>query len=167
MNKEKILKEISKLLDKYNQTSNLKLEDHNFKVNSDGWKKITVDDVEYLENPEGDIWEILENEARGEQLFTWKSAMRETEKAGKRMPTDSEFTELLKTKEDMPNLVFSGHRSTNGAFYSSGARTHTYFWSSSVSGADAWGRDLYSSGSAVYRGPYDQADGFSVRCIKN
>jgi len=84
----------------------LELEDHNFKVNSDGWKKITVDDVEYLENPEGDIWEILENEARGEQLFTWKSAMRETEKAGKRMPTDSEFTELLKTKEDMPNLVF-------------------------------------------------------------
>ena len=79
MNKEKILKEISKLLDKY-QTSNLKLEDHNFKVNSDGWKKITVDDVEYLENPEGDIWEILENEARGEQLFTWKSAMRETKK---------------------------------------------------------------------------------------
>ena len=57
MNKKEILKEISKLLDKYNQTSNLELEDHNFKVNSDGWKKITVADVEYLENPEGDIWE--------------------------------------------------------------------------------------------------------------
>ncbi len=165
MNKEKILKEISKLLDKYNQTSNLELEDHNFKVNSDGWKKITVADVEYLENPEGDIWEILENEARGEQLFTWKSAMRETEKAGKRMPTDSEFTELLKTKEDMPNLVFSGYRSTNGAFINSG--THTLFWSSSVSGADAWTRRLNSSNSTVHRYPYDQAYGFSVRCLKN
>ncbi len=165
MNKEKILKEISKLLDKYNQTSNLELEDHNFKVNSDGWKKITVDDVEYLENREGDIWEILENEARGEQLFTWKSAMRETEKAGKRMPTDSEFTELLKTKEDMPNLVFSGNRNTNGAFFNSG--TNTYFWSSSVSGANAWGRYLSSSNSTVTRYPYGQVNGFSVRCLKN
>jgi len=164
MNKEKILKEISKLLDKYNQTSNLELEDHNFKVNSDGWKKITVYDVEYLENREGDIWEILENEARGEQLFTWKSAMRETEKAGKRMPTDSEFTELLKTKEDMPNLVFSGYRSTYDAFFGSG--THTYFWSSSVSGADAWSRRLSSSRSTFLRYPYDQAYGFSVRCLK-
>ena len=164
MNKEKILKEISKLLDKYNQTSNLELEDHNFKVNSDGWKKITVYDVEYLENREGDIWEILENEARGEQLFTWKSAMRETEKAGKRMPTDSEFTELLKTKEDMPNLVFSGYRNTDGAFYNSG--TDTYFWSSSVSGANAWKRYLHSSISTVFRSPYDQAGGFSVRCLK-
>ena len=165
MNKKEILKEISKLLDKYNQTSNLKLEDHNFKVNSDGWKKITFGDVEYLENPEGDIWEILENEARGEQLFTWKSAMRETEKAGKRMPTDDEFTELLKTKEDMPNLVLSGYRNTSGAFYDSG--TYTRFWSSSVSGANAWIRYLYSSFSAVHRLPYGQANGFSVRCIKN
>jgi len=164
MDKKEILKEISKLLDKY-QTSNLELEDHNFKVNSDGWKKITVDDVEYLENPEGDIWEILKNEARGEQLFTWKSAMRETEKAGKRMPTDSEFTELLKTKEDMPNLVFSGYRDTDGAFYGSG--TLTGFWSSSVSGAIAWRRLLHSSLSAVYRNPLAQADGFSVRCLKN
>ena len=164
MDKKEILKEISKLLDKY-QTSNLELEDHNFKVNSDGWKKITVDDVEYLENPEGDIWEILKNEARGEQLFTWKSAMRETEKAGKRMPTDSEFTELLKTKKDMLNLVFSGYRNSNDAFYNSG--TYTYFWSSSVSGANAWKRDMGSSDSTVYRYANDQAYGFSVRCIKN
>jgi len=165
MNKKEILKEISKLLDKYNQTSNLKLEDHNFKVNSDGWKKITVDGVEYLENREGDIWEILGEKARGEQLFTWKSAMRETKRVDKRMPTDDEFTELLKTKEDMPNLVLSGDRDTSGAFSVSG--TYTYFWSSSVSGANAWTRFLTSSLPTVYRLPYDQAYGFSVRCIKN
>ena len=164
MNKKEILKEISKLLDKYNQTSNLELEDHNFKVNSDGWKKITVADVEYLENPEGDIWEILENEARGEQLFTWKSAMRETEKAGKRMPTDSEFTELLKTKEDMPNLVFSGYRDTSGAF--GGSAAHTHFWSYSMDGATSWLRYLLSSSSTVTCRLHDQAHGFSVRCLK-
>jgi len=36
--------------------------------------------------------------------------------------------------------VLSGDRDTNGAFYNSG--TYTYFWSSSVSGANAWGRYL-------------------------
>jgi len=164
MEKEKILKEISKLLDKYNLPT-LELEDHNLKINSDGWKKITVNDKEYLENPEKDIWEILGKEARGEQLFTWKSAMRETEKANKRMPTDEEFSELLKTKEDMPNLVFTGYRSTNTLFYYLG--THSYFWSSSVSGSNAWHRHLYSSLSTVSRYPLNQAYGFSVRCLNN
>jgi len=151
--------------EKFKNIQKGELEDHNFKVNSDGWKKIIVDDVEYLENREGDIWEILENEARGEQLFTWKSAMRETKRVDKRIPTDDEFTELLKTTEDMPNLVLSGYRNTNGAFSNSG--TYTYFWSSSVSGANACIRYLNSSYSTVNRHPNDQAYGFSVRCIKN
>ncbi len=60
-------------------------EDHNFKVNSKGWKKIKVDGESYLENPEGDIWEILEGKAKGEQLFTYDATMRETKKAGKRI----------------------------------------------------------------------------------
>jgi len=164
MEKEKILKEISKLLDKYNLPT-LVLEDHNFKINSDGWKKITVKDKEYLENPEKDIWEILGKEARGEQLFTWKSAMRETEKANKRMPTDEEFSELLKTKEDMPNLVFTGYRNTNTLFYNLGM--YSYFWSSSVSGSTALNHYLNSSHSTVYRLPFTQAFGFSVRCLNN
>jgi len=61
--------------------------------------------------------------------------------------------------------VLSGHRSTNGAFYLSGEAT--YFWSSSVSGANAWIRLLVSSRSTVYRRPYDQVYGFSVRCLKD
>ena len=61
--------------------------------------------------------------------------------------------------------ILSGYRNTNGAFSNSG--TYAYFWSSSVSGANAWKRDLYSSISTVYRNPYDQANGFSVRCLKN
>lgn len=63
------------------------IEDHNFKVISIGWKKIIVDNEEYLVNPEGDIWEINEGEFKGEQFFTWDAAMRETKKAGKEIPT--------------------------------------------------------------------------------
>jgi uncharacterized protein (TIGR02145 family) len=59
--------------------------------------------------------------------------------------------------------VLSGNRNTNGAFNNSG--TNTNFWSSSVSGANAWKRNLNSSNSTVNRNPNDQANGFSVRCL--
>ena len=143
----------------------IELEEHNFKVNSDGWKKITVDGEEYLENPEKDIWEILNEEARGEQLFTFKAMQRETKKAGKTVPTDEQFTELLKEKEDMPNLVLAGYRSTNGSFVN--LSSDAYFWSSLESGSGAWLRYLNSSNTPVYRAARSKTYGFSVRCIKD
>ena len=155
------INEADKFLDKQKQ----QLEDNNFKVNSDGWKKITVDGEEYLENKEEDIWEILDKEARGEQLFTFKAMKRETKKAGKRVPTDEDFSELLKEKDDMPNLVLSGPRNTAGSFANIG--TSAYFWSSSESGTSAWRRYLYSTSTTVSRLAIDQAHGFSVRCLKD
>jgi putative sterol carrier protein len=59
----------------------MELEDHNFRINSDGWKKITVDGKRYLENPEKDVLELLDGECVGEQLFTYEAAMRETKRA--------------------------------------------------------------------------------------
>ncbi len=142
----------------------IQLEDHNFRVDSDGWKKITVNEKEYLESPSADIFEILDGAEKGEQLFTWESAMRETEKAGKRLPTDEEITEVLKTKEDLENITFPGHRNTDGSFGNQGS--HTYIWSSSARGSDAWMRILYSGNSTVYRYTDSQSYGFSVRCVK-
>ena len=144
------------------EKTKLQFEDHNFRINSDGWKKITVDNKEYLVNPEKDIWELLHKDFRGEQLFTFQAMMRETTKAGKRVPTDKEF-ELFKTKDDMKNIIFSGYRNTNGTFYH--LMTTATFWSSSVSDDDAWRRSLYSSHATVYRNVYDQMSGFSVRCL--
>ena len=60
--------------------STLQFEPHNFKINSKSWKKITVNGEEYKVNPKKDIWEFLEGEFKGEQLFTWNAAMRETKK---------------------------------------------------------------------------------------
>jgi len=140
------------------------LEDHNFKVNSKGWKKITVDGKKYLVNEEEDIWEILGEECKGEQLFTWKAAMRETKKAGKIIPTDEQFSELLKTKDDMPNVVFPGYRHTDGSFDDLGYGADD--WSSSVSGGNAWERYLSLGYATVGRYAYNQSYGFSVRCLK-
>jgi len=61
--------------------------------------------------------------------------------------------------------VLSGGRNTNGSF--SSLDTNTDFWSSSVSGANAWRRGLNVSLATVRRHPYDQALGFSIRCLKN
>ncbi len=164
MNKKEALKLI-KELERVICEDGIALEDHNFRVDSNGWKKITVDGEGYLVNPEGDIWEIINGECGGEQLFTWNSAMRETKKAGKRMPTDEEFTELLKTKEDMPNLILAGYRSTDGSF--SYRLTSAHLWSSSQYAVSyAWGRDLDSGNSTVNRGYGSKAYGFSARCLK-
>lgn len=145
----------------------LALEDRNFHVNSDGWKKIMVDGKEYLENPENDIWEIIGGEDSGEQLFTWDAAMRETAKAGRRMPTNANFAKFkinVKTKSDIPNLVLSGIHNTNGAFHYQG--TAAYFWTSSAVGTDAWVRHLDLSLNTVFRGTLSKTHGFSVRCLK-
>ena len=144
----------------------LELEDYNFKINSDGWKKITVDNEEYLENKEGDVWELLSEECRGEQLFTYDAAIRETKKVGKLIPTDDELSELLTEKDDLKNIKYSGFRNTNASFYNLGSYLH--LWSSTPSSATyAWRRYLYTSYSTVYLYAYNKAYGFSVRCLKN
>ncbi len=144
----------------------LKLEDHNFRVDSADWARIIVDGEEYLVNPQGDIWQIIGEEADGEQLFTWNAAMRETKKTGKRMPTDEEFSKILKTKKDMPNLILAGNRYAGGSF--SNRLTYATLWSSSqYVASSAWVRALYSGYSTVYRGFNNKAYGFSARCLKD
>jgi len=59
----------------------------------------------------------------------------------------------------------AGFRGTDGAFIY--LTTDASFWSSSPSGGSAWGRGLGSGFTAVYRGLYSKAYGFSVRCLKN
>ena len=176
MNKQQILNKISELTELVNnlETSKLQLEEHNFHINSDGWIKQSQKNedkvINYLINPEKDITEYLDDDfgLKGEQLFTWDAMNRETEKAGKRIPTDEEWTELLKDEEQLKLIEqapVAGHRSTNSSFYNHGA--HIDLWSSSESGSKAWDRNLGTSNATVYRDAYDKAYGFSVRCLKD
>jgi DNA-directed RNA polymerase subunit H (RpoH/RPB5) len=150
-----------------NQIEKLELEDHNFKVNSDGWVKKTSNDIEYLENKEGDIVEIINHpDLSGEQLFTWDAAMRETEKAGKRIPTDDEFDDLLKEKDDIKNIKYCGNRSTDGSSFGN-LNMNAHWWSSSQSSStDSWRRSLHRDFSNVYHLTANKLLGFSVRCVK-
>jgi hypothetical protein len=146
----------------------LQLEDHNFRISSNDWILRRQNDIIYAVNETEDVWEYVCNpdhpELRGEQLFTWDAAMRETEKAGKRMPTDEEFTELLETKDDMPNPVFASFRNTDGSFL--GLGTDADFWSSVQIDTSAWNRHLSSGNATVLRHAHSKAYGFSVRCLK-
>jgi len=61
--------------------------------------------------------------------------------------------------------LLAGYRNTTGSFYD--LSSSAYFWSSSVSGSNAWNRGLDASNATVYRFTYDQSYGFSVRCLKD
>jgi len=63
------------------------------------------------------------------------------------------------------NALPSGYRLTDGTFYL--VTYSTYFWSSSPDGQYAWKRSLNYGYSKVYRGSYDPAYGFSVRCLRD
>ena len=115
----------------------------------------TCEDKEWRESPTRDIW-VHKN---GEQLYTWNAAMRETKKAGKRLPTYAELEEMeLKDFAGLP----AGYRYTDGAF---SYRGFTYLWSSSEQGSDAWICLLYCCYSTIELSANPKTYGFSVRCV--
>ena len=63
------------------------------------------------------------------------------------------------------NIPLAGYRNTDGSFY--GRASDGGPWSSSESGAVAWGRYLSSSYATVTRSADDKAYGVSVRCLGN
>jgi len=144
------------------------LEEENFRIDSSGWKRIhNKQNIVYLENPEGDIWEYVggvKKELIGQQLFSWSAAMRETEKVGRKIPTNDQFN-LFKREDFGGKILYTGCHSLNdvGDFCSFG--TYTYFWSSSVSDLTAWSCHLYSDYPTVLHDLNNQVHGFSVRCL--
>jgi uncharacterized protein (TIGR02145 family) len=61
--------------------------------------------------------------------------------------------------------LLAGFRVTDGSFYGQGAGA--LFWSSTISGPDAWYRTLNIGSATVYRIHNDRAFGFSVRCLQD
>jgi len=145
----------------------LELVDENFRIDSSDWKETTNEQgIVCLKNLEEDIWEYVsgvERELIGEQLFTWRAAIRETGKAGKKMPINKEFDQF--EAKHFGEIVYVGSRYTDGSFNHLGM--HTNFWSSSQSGSNAWSCNLYSSHPTVRRFALNPAYGFSVRCLKS
>ena len=154
----------------------IELEKKNFRINSEGWKILTNSQgITYRENSEKDIWEYVDGVDEGligQQLFTWDAAMRETKKAGKRMPSDEEWGTLVDDgrlkKEAMQfnsRALPAGFRYTDGSFVNLSG--YTYIWSSLESGGNAWRRNLLFSHTVVLRDTVYKLYGFSVRCLKD
>ena len=129
-----------------------------FTIDSSNWETMKNDIwQEYKQNPE---WDIREYDWY--QYFTWGSAMRETQKVGKRIPTDEEFNQLK--KEDFFN-TFPGYRNTSGTFNLCGS--FGFRWSSAENGCYARYRYLHSDSSTVGRDYNHKGNGFSVVCLED
>ncbi|MBA3047628.1 hypothetical protein KKC83_03180 [Patescibacteria group bacterium] len=61
--------------------------------------------------------------------------------------------------------LLAGNRNNTGSF--NNLTSNGNFWSSSVSGSNAWNRNLNSTESRVNRNANNQTNGFSVRCLKH
>jgi uncharacterized protein (TIGR02145 family) len=59
----------------------------------------------------------------------------------------------------------AGYRNTNGSF--TGLTIFAYFWSSNENASNAWRRGLSYDQEKVSRNSYNQAYGFSVRCVRD
>jgi len=146
----------------------LQLEEENFWVDSSEWKRFAnKQNIIYLENSEGDIWEYVggvKKELIGQQLFSWSAAMRETEKVGRKIPTNDQFN-LLKREDFGGKILYTGCHSLNDVCDFCNFGTYTYFWSSDVDGLTAWSCHLYSGCPTVLHDLNNQVHGFSVRCL--
>jgi uncharacterized protein (TIGR02145 family) len=82
------------------------------------------------------------------------------------MPTDDEFDDLLKEKDDIKNIKYCGNRSTDGSSFGN-LNMNAHWWSSSQSSStDSWRRSLHRDFSNVYHLTANKLLGFSVRCVK-
>ena len=110
-------------------------------------------------------WPCAIDNGHWEWLYNWEWAMKECEYLGKRMPTDAEFSKILKTKDDMLNIAYAGYCSSWSSCNYRGYSA--YYWSSTKSSASAWRRYFYCSYDSVDRYTNAQSYAFSVRCLKD
>lgn len=94
------------------------MEPEDFRIDSSGWRPVRLRqwpsgtcDREVLVNPEGDVWEALLSDGVTAQFFTLSAALRETARAGKRLPSRKEW-ETAVTEADpsvRPEFEWSGN----------------------------------------------------------
>ncbi len=144
----------------------IELESENFKINSTGWERVIDNQKDILINKKGDVKEIVGGKYDGEQLFTWRAAMRETKKVEKRIPTDEEFRCV--DDDDLKKSPPVGYRDANN-FYSCESLL-SFLWTSTKNKTGNWKRYLHFEKNKnkldISRYMGSEEYGLSVRCIK-
>ncbi len=123
------------------------IESENFRIDSTGWREVMLSSgVRIKINPQGDITEPLEGEFIGEQYFSYNAMIRETEKAGKCVPSNEDWETIIRsinsdiTFNEVPQndasvretlgMKLSGYQyGSNSSYKEQG--TKGYCWSSS------------------------------------
>lgn len=156
------------------------LEKENFCIFSEGWETLTLKNgVRVKTNALRDVWELCDGDYAGEQHFTIRAAHRETERAGKRMPTSDEWIEMIhavnpeideggKWKDDtsVRETLGLGLAGYHHAFSYEHAYQGKYgfYWASEANGNK--GRYvLLTSTQVIPARNAVQANGLSVRCL--
>lgn len=148
------------------------LVDKNFRIDSTGRKEVTgLNGVKVLVNPEWDVREHLEWENKWEQLFTQASALRETKKAGKKLPPSwTIYRDIIEKKykwnyKDFlkwEKIMFSGWRRPVDERFDN---VDKWFAIRCADGSDFYGhnghRDTWNTNK------WNRDFGFSVRCLKD
>ena len=148
------------------------LEDKNFSIDSTHRKEITsLNWVKVLKNPGGDVREYVEGDYKGEQLFTYGATLRETKKAGKKLPSSwTIYKDIIEKKykgnyQDFlkgEKMLFTGwygqnikeFGNINERFYLRCSNRSNFVWTVRENGVDSDDalNDIY---------------GYSVRCLKS
>lgn len=157
-----------------------RFERRNFRVASHGWPKRVLADGRLIQtNPGGDITELLEGSLAGEQLFTWEAALRETAKAGKRLPSTEDWASGIRainpavlpmagwqddtTVRKALGLKLAGYRGDLSTACCLQEK-QGYYWASSPIGPE--GHLVIFSDTQVCPAYYSNgAHSFSVRCL--
>ena len=156
------------------------LERTNFRIASEGWESMTLSDGTRVKaNAQRDVWELCFGEFAGEQFFTSDAAHRETQSAGKTMPSWGDWMEIIRTVK--PDIDEDGgwkdDRSVRETFGLRLAGYHNarlkeliysgsvgYFWTAG-SPENEGHYLLLTSNQVIPARNAVQANGFSVRCL--
>ena len=175
-------KKLKELIDNklYIKVAELKVMRENFRVDSTDWEEIVSQDWKKVKvNTNRDIWEYIDGELEGEQLFTREAAKREIDK--------EKWIKMLEL-EDWNNIIiecrweiygwgwrknwnivekigmkFSGYRiNSNDGYGSIGLELN--YWLPQYGGARA--KNVWFRENAWNHCRFKKSCGFSVRCLK-
>lgn len=118
--------------------------------------------------PSEDEWLDLEYHLGMSKLIAEDMGWRGYEEGGMLKQTGTELwvePNLLATNETGFTAIPAGFRDVDGLFRSLGS--FTSFWSSSGHEDGAWLRGLHAGRGEILHEPYEETNGFSVRCVKD
>lgn len=142
------------------------LETDNFKVNSKDWEVTKIGGIRVKVNKEWDITEFLDWELKGEQLFTWQSANRESLKKWRKLPASAKELQAIIKKIWITEFIKKpvGYRYEDNSGFCNDNDSLFWTYSAGLEIAECLSFDSKNSGFWVEW--FNKHYWLPVRCIK-